>query len=365
VLRITLEPAGDPVALERRWRALEAETDPGFFRSWTFLGCLAEERFLGARLLSVAQDGCDVALALLGRSRGRLWLNQTGHAAQDAVFIEHNGLLSSDREPGAISAALAHAARSCGAVVLSGVDDATLDAARQAGFLSDRLSRLAPYVDLRALRDVPYLQTLGAGTRAQIRRSQRLYGPELRLDRAATADQAQRWFGELVKLHQETWSRRDRPGAFADASSRRFHEALIARAWAVGEADLLRVTAGDRVVGLLYTFLRDGRVLSYQSGFDYDPTRPREKPGLVCHALAIQHYADQGARLYDLLAGADRYKLSLAQGRQTLHWATLHRPWSASGLLAKARSGVRRVRTALAKRPRPVSAATPTAQETP
>ncbi len=102
--------------------------------------------------------------------------------------------------------------------------------------------------------------------------------------------------------------------------------------------DLLRIAAGGQVVGLLYTFVQDGRVLSYQSGFAYNPGRPREKPGLVCHALAIEYYAGRGARIYDLLAGADRYKRSLAQGGETLHWATLYRRWSGSGALALAKA---------------------------
>ncbi len=349
MLQITLKPVGDLDALGSRWRALEARSDAGFFRSWTFLGCLAAERFGQARLLTVSQDGCDVSLALLGQRGGRLWLNQTGDPAQDSPFIEHNGLLTAQGEQYAISMALRHVARLGPALVLSGVDDETLAAADEAGWLSDGQSRNAPAVDLTSLGGVPYLQTLSAGARAQIRRSRRLYGPDLRLERAPTVADAQAWFDEMVRLHQTSWSRRGRPGAFALAATRRFHRTLIARAWPRGEADLLRVQAGNRVVGLLYTLQRDGHVLSYQSGFDYDRDRPREKPGLVCHALAIEHYATAGARLYDLLAGPERYKLTLAKGGTTLYWTTLHRAWSGAWLAVQARRGATRLMTALSR----------------
>ncbi len=350
MLRITLEPVGNLDALGQRWRALEADTDAGFFRSWTFLGCQAEDRFAGARLLAATQDGCDVALGLLGQAGGRFWLNQTGRPAQDGSFIEHNGLLAGPLNCGAVQAALGHAVRQGGTLVLAGVGDATLEAAGRVGWLSAVQSRLSPCVDLQKVGG-RYLGTLSANARAQIRRSMRLYGPGLALHRAGTVTQALEWFAEMVRLHQASWQRRGLPGAFGDAAMRRFHAALVSRAWPLGEADLLRIEAGGRVVGLLYTLLRDGRVLSYQSGFDYDLDRPREKPGLVCHTLAIEHYAARGARTYDFLAGADRYKLTLAPHGKMLHWATLHRPWSAAGLLALGRRAASKAKALIVTRP--------------
>ncbi len=332
--RASLDPIDSFTDLASRWQALERRAGCGFFTSWTFLGCQVADRFSNARLLSLTQDGHDVALALLGYRGGRLWLNQTGAAGQDAVFIEHNGLLAARDEPGT-GAALRKACGTAG-LVLSGVNDATLHAARSAGWCHVSQSRWAPRVELRAL-DRPYLDTLSANTRAQIRRSMRMYGPDLALSRASTPDAARDAFCEMVTLHQAAWRRRGKSGAFADAETRAFHLALIARAWPKEEADLLRVTAGGRHVGTLYMLIRDGVVHSYQSGFA-PSSSPQEKPGLVCHALAIAHYAANGARIYDLLAGADRYKLSLAEDGEMLHWGTLDRAWSVAGASKKASS---------------------------
>ena len=332
--RATLDPIDSVTDLASRWQALEQRAGCGFFTSWTFLGCQVADRFRNAQLLSLTQDGHDVALALLGCRSGRLWLNQTGSPSQDSVFIEHNGLLASRDEPGTATALR----KACGTagLVLSGVTEATLQAAQTAGWLHVAQSRWAPRVDLDAL-DRPYLDTLSGNTRAQIRRSMRIYGPDLELSRASTPDAARDDFCEMVALHQAAWRRRGKAGAFADAETRAFHLALIARAWPKRQADLLRVTAGGRHVGTLYTLIRDGVVHSYQSGFAAGAS-PQEKPGLVCHALAIAHYAANGARTYDLLAGADRYKLSLAQNGEMLHWGTLDRAWSPRGLSKKASS---------------------------
>ena len=322
VERITLEPIGDPTVLGQRWRALEAESDGGFFRSWAFLGCDAERRLAGASLLS-----------------------ETGVPAMDAVFIEHNGLLVRRGARNPTAAALRHVLRGK-PVMLSGVDDATLLAAKEAGWLVLQQSRFAPCVALHALT-APYLDTLSANARAQIRRSRRAYGFSLRLSRAETVPQALCWFDELVQLHQTSWTRRGKPGAFASGQMRDFHRALIARAWDASAVDLLRVDANGQTVGVLYQFVHDGRILSYQSGFAYNPDRAREKPGLVCHTLAIEHYCARGARFYDLLAGADRYKLTLANGGEFLHWARLHRrfsPRGAAGILkTKARTWLDRM----------------------
>ncbi len=347
VHRITLQSTGDMDDLARRWRALELHAagsgQPGsFFLSWTFLGCLAAERFGRARLLAVTQDGVDVALALLGSAGRTRFLNETGVAAWDSVFMEHNGLLHVPEAGASLPAAL-RMAGGRGRLVLSGIDDATLAAARGAGWVHVRQSRLAPCVDLQGLQGA-YLESLSGNARAQIRRSMRLYGPALRLSRAETAAQAHDLLDEMVAVHQAAWRARGRPGAFGERHMVAFHRALVARAWPSGGVDLLRITAGPRHVGTLYNFIQGGRVSSYQSGFVYAEDA-REKPGLVSHTLAIEHYARAGARVYDLLAGAERYKLTLASGGQTLHWAELHAPWSAgrifTGLAAMARRAMR------------------------
>ena len=53
VLEVGLAPAGDLAGVETLWRGLEARAAAPFFRSWTWVGCLAAERFPDPYLLRV------------------------------------------------------------------------------------------------------------------------------------------------------------------------------------------------------------------------------------------------------------------------------------------------------------------------
>ena len=319
---ITLQPVADVAALGEIWRALEQRADLSFFQSWTWTGCLAARRFPDPVLLRATSGGADVALALFNRRRGRLLLGETGEADRDAVFIEHNGILAA-REAGADLRARCLRPIDGRRLVLSGVDDEHLGLLRDLpGTALVRRTREAPYIDYAALPAGPFAASLSPNTRYQIGRSDRRYaarGP-LRIQRAASVAEARAFLTALAALHQRHWERRGSPGAFANPAFTRFHHALIARAMPARETDLLRIEAGEAVIGYLYNFIHRGRVHAYQSGFDYDAAQPHEKPGLTCHHLAIELYRREGMARYDFLAGEDRYKTSLANASATLHW---------------------------------------------
>ena len=359
MVQITLSRPSDLAGVAERWQSLEARAEPSFFQSWAWVGCLAEERFADPVLLSAEEDGRTVALALFNRSRRpfapeTLHLGESGAGVLDSVFVEHNGpLLERGREallPELLRAAMhAPIAQATGApgqeaggrrLVLSGVGAAQLRAAL-AGHDGDRVcllqTRPAPFVDLAALRraGTGFLAGLSANTRYQLRRSARRYagsGP-LVVQRPAGLEEARAFLDGLAALHQATWRRRGLPGMFAAPAFLRFHRTLLARTLPRGELDLLRVAAGERVIGYLYNFRFRGRVLAYQSGFDYAGAGPHEKPGMTCHHLAIEACAAEGVERYDFLAGADRYKLSLASGSVPLHWLEIAPRWSVNGLL--------------------------------
>jgi len=334
VLDITLTAVADPGDVARRWQALEAGAAPGPFRAWDFVGCQAAARFTAPSLLAVREDGRDVALALLNRAGKRLYLQEAGDPAWDALFIEHNGLLIRHGAEHVLAPALRTLAAAA-PVVLAGVDDAHFAAASQAGVINRHQPRFAPAVDLAALRGA-YLETLSANARAQIRRAMRLAGPGLAIHRAPDRATARAYFDELVTLHQAAWEARGKPGAFADARLLGFHTALIG---AGAVAELLRVTANGRTLGVLYMLRQGGHACCYQTGFA-PAADTREKPGMVCHALAIELYRCGGASKYDLLAGQARYKTTLAPaGGQMLHWFTLY---PAGALGARARNVLER-----------------------
>jgi CelD/BcsL family acetyltransferase involved in cellulose biosynthesis len=337
---ITLSRVTDWEALGELWRDLEARSDCSFFQSWTWTGCLAAQRFTDPIVVQATQDDRLVAMGLFNRRRtwiGRevLWLGETGQAVHDAVFIEWNGLLTERGIPAKVLGDCLRAA--CvmpidgerlllrRRVMLSGVDASTIEVGRWARIaLFVRRHIGAPFVDLAALRKAgrPYLAALSANARYQLRRSDRRYEP-LTINRAQSCEQALDFLDQLVVLHQATWQRRGCAGAFGSQYFMRFHKALIERGFEQGEIAVLRICARSQTVGLLYNFEWRGRVMAYQSGFDYAGAGPHQKPGLTCHHQAIEDALCRGMDCYDFLAGEDRYKRSLATSKATLCWAEL------------------------------------------
>lgn len=341
----------DPAVLESRWRALEAEADGSFFQSWTWVGCLAAERFADPVLLAATEGGRTVGLALFNRTRTALgghalWLGESGDSAWDAIYVEHNGILLA-RGHEALAAACLRAAHRGGLdgaagprrVMLSGLGAAQAAAAEVAGgALRVRLASPAPYAELQ--HPGGFLGGLSRNTRYQLRRSARHYEAHgtLQLERAATEADGLAFLDALMRLHQTAWEARGQPGAFAAENVRRFHRALVGRGVERGQVDLLRISAGGRPVGYLYNFRHQGRVLAYQSGFDYAGADPHQKPGLTCHHQAIEWYRAAGVVAYDFLAGPDRYKASLANAAGELRWIELLPRWSARGMLERLRA---------------------------
>jgi CelD/BcsL family acetyltransferase involved in cellulose biosynthesis len=325
---IDFQRVADEAGLAARWRALEAESDGGFFRGWTYVGTLFRQ-MNAPYLLSV----------------WRFSLHETGMADWDRLYVEHNGLLLRRGSEALVPAALGEALRH-GSLILSGVDDLHKQAAMAAGLATVRSTQFAPALDLEALNGTgkPFLDTLSANARSQIRRAMRLYGPGLTVQRARCVEDALAFFQKLVALHQAAWRARGRAGAFAGQRIQDFHAALIRAGVPRGEVALLRVSAGERDIGFLYNFQHSGRVLSYQSGLATDADA-RLKPGLVCHALAIEQARADGFAVYDLLAGVQRYKLTLApHGGGAVHWTVVHRTGSLAARIETIRQFVQRQR---------------------
>ena len=348
MLRTTLSAPdlADP-GLQRRWRTLAAAAGAHVFLSWSWVACQAQERFADPLLIESHDGDALVGLALFNRKQRpcrTLYLNESGDPALDAIFTEHNGVLATPAWRGAVMAATLQAARTVASrVVLSGLDDDALLSVRAAGGVIGPLqTRAAPYAALDP-DGPPYRMGLSRNTRGQLQRSIRAYqaaGPIV-VERAATVEGALEWLACMLPLHIATWEARGIASGFSTEPVQRFHRALIARGVPGGEVDMLRITAGPRLIGYLLNLRSGGRVYAYQSGFDYPGAAAHEKPGLTCHHAAIEHARAAGAAEYDFLAGDARYKRSLGTGTRDLHWMTWQPAWSYQGLKALVRNRVR------------------------
>jgi CelD/BcsL family acetyltransferase involved in cellulose biosynthesis len=321
--------------LGARWRDLELRARLSFFQSWTWVGCLAAERFPDPILVEATEDGRTVALALFNRIRRRigpavLYLGESGSAELDCPYVEQNGVLAEmGREPELTERCL-RAVASRYDLVLSGIGDSVLAAVRRsAGLVRVVRSQPSPFVDLAGLRAAggDYLSRRSANTRQQIRRSDRFYQP-IDVEQADGVDAARTMLDEMAALHQATWTARGQSGSFARPFFRRFHRALIETATPRGEVALLKMSCHETVIGILYNFRFRGEMLAYQSGFAYQDGNVQAKPGLTCHHWAIRYAFDQGVDIYDFLAGEDRYKRSLSDGSHRQTWAAAGPFWS-------------------------------------
>lgn len=313
---------------------------PDWIDSWlAAFGAALQPRFV---VFNDAASATTVGMCLLAsrtERRGpfavrRLYLNTGGEDPADETVIEYNALLCREGWESEIAAALRkHLDRTAwDEFAANGMMEGPSIKALTSAAFPDRpasptkvqshyvdLARLGPSVDT-------YLARLSRNTREQIRRSWRIYGEQgpLAVEAAADLPEALAMLDELAQLHQDSWTARGKPGAFASKRFTAFHRDLIRRVFPKGGVQLLRIRAGSAVIGLLYNFVHARRVYSYQSGLRFSDDN-RLKPGLVAHVAAIRYCREAGLLEYDFLAGEDRYKHSLSTDARMLTWLVFER----------------------------------------
>jgi CelD/BcsL family acetyltransferase involved in cellulose biosynthesis len=349
VTEVRVSGVADFAELGHRWRELEQRADLSFFQSWTWVGCLAAERFPDPVLVEATEDGRTIALALFNRVRRRigpavLYLGENGSAELDCPYVEQNGVLAEAGREAELTGLCLRAVANRYDLVLSGVGDTALAAIRRSAALVRVVrSQPAPFVDLAALRAAggDYLTGRSANTRQQIRRSDRFYGP-IEVERAESVAAGHTMLAEMAALHQAAWTAKGQPGSFARPFFGRFHRELIASGMPRREIALLKVSCHGTVIGILYNFHFRGGMVAYQSGFAYSPAARQAKPGLTCHYHAICFALSQDLDIYDFLAGSDRYKRSLADAANGVVWGEAGPFWSPVQLFLSGAACVRR-----------------------
>jgi hypothetical protein len=354
------------------WQDLEGRAKPSFFLTWSWIGnwlaSLGDHARHG-KLLRASRGERVVGLAVVFEAPIRrrmlpigraLFVNETGLDEFDALYIEYNGLLTEKSNEAEVQQAML--GRACDAD--SGGRE--LQLRRVVALPSSPISvrpgmvpvrgdqQECSVVDLDKVRSRggDYLGLLSAGRRAHIRRCMRAYGNvgPLQLTIADDLPTALAFFDRLVDLHNRRWALRGRRSSFTSPFCLDFHKRTIADALHRGRVQLLRVSAGERELGYLYSFVHDGRVYFYQSGYDYNVLDSRFSPGLVTLVLAIQHNAGLGMRTFDFLAGDQTYKTSLGTDHAVMASWTFHRrSWLSmtEDLLRSSIGPARRLRNAM------------------
>lgn len=340
-LQVALERVGHLDALEHAWRHLEAAADGGPFLSWHWVSTWL--RLLPAHVqpwLFSARDGHDVvAFGLLvevaetgvKRMFGNcsLHLQETGDPELDEITIEYAGLLVRSGQEVRAYAALfdlvnerfpaLRALHASGSIHGHWISDALPEAFSAYDLHADQ----SCYADLEHVRAMggDYLKALSKSTRAGLRRTERSYASLGALDIAVAEDpeQALAWFEGLRELHTRYWQAKGEGGSFASAFFGDFHRELVRDGTASGFTQVMRITAGDQIVGYLYHLVWNGHVYFYSSGFDYGLAVAENRPGYLAQLLAIRRYVALGMRAYDFMAGESRYKRMMSTHARPMH----------------------------------------------
>ncbi len=313
------------------WTSLLAKCPHTYYLSWAWIGneikCLPRDSDMHL-IAGFCSDQPVIAFFVGLRTTTRhkflkfrkLSINETGDPYFDSTWIEYNAILI---DP-AITISLKHLLdllpikwdefimTRCSQIYQPNLQ---LDGSMGKNYNLNVKDMRSYYVNLDKVRrnNYDYLALISSKKRYQIRRSIKEYEKmgQLRLSIAENVEDAIKIFIELRQLHQKAWRDRGFPGSFSNEYFDRFHKNLITSRFKHGEIQIMKVTAGEHTLGCLYGFTYNGQFLGTLSGLNYLPGY-LYSPGLICHYLAIIHYARMGLSCYDFLEGDDNYKRSLS-----------------------------------------------------
>jgi CelD/BcsL family acetyltransferase involved in cellulose biosynthesis len=170
-----------------------------------------------------------------------------------------------------------------------------------------------------------YLKRISSGARGEARKLLRqVTRAGMTFEIARTAEEALRYFDELVELHTSRWASVGKAGCFGPRH-RAFHRALIATLVPTRNAVLSRLSFEGRTYAVTYGHLAGRNYYCYQRGVRID-TRPVRSPGTATLLLLMDHLASDGTLSYDHLAGANSFKQRFATGERPLAGMRLARP---------------------------------------
>ena len=351
---VRLESLPDTGVLRDAWLEVEAKSHCSFFTSWAWIGpwlaLICQPRH--ARMVSVHLGTRLVALGVFtvrrrffGMGPMHLRLHETGDKVLDNLTIEYNGLVcEAGHERQSLAAVVDHFARNDSrwlTLYLPGmeVDRVPFDLIRTIGLDSRTKKYAACYVDLSALRDgkQDYMATvLSSKARGAIRRTARKLAQQhgdLVVSVAASKEQRLAYFHAMAALHETHWTgESDDHGAFNDPRILRFHERLVLESNDGEGPQLIRLSAGEEVIGYVYSLVWRGTVYFYQAGIDYQRFGTYGSPGLLLLVHAIEQSLGDGHDRFELMAGDAAYKHTLAMAQNKMVWLSLDRPGWASRL---------------------------------
>jgi CelD/BcsL family acetyltransferase involved in cellulose biosynthesis len=184
----------------------------------------------------------------------------------------------------------------------------------------------APAADLTGGFEA-YLGRISSNSRWRARRLLReVESAGAAFDLAADEATSDRFFDDMIALHQERWEAIGKPGCFASKRFTELHRTLH-RLWVPrGEAVLGRLSKDGEALAVVSGYIVGDKLDFYVMGTRIDEESPVKSPGLAAHVLLMAHVSERGITTYDFLSGTQRYKQQLATEERALLRLTVNRP---------------------------------------
>ena len=240
------------------------------------------------------------------------YLNQTGIPKQDQVWIEHNDIMCTKEDR-----------TDCLNALFNFLDNLVTDKLYVSMALEDKWKQESSST-CRKYHSIPIkgYRTYLAGenlegcfsknTREQTRRSNRLLLEtcgDLSI-KEASKDEARDYFNLLGQYHVKRWGQTPEGSGFNNPFFLAHHTHLIN--YFFDDVSLVKVTAGNTVLGYSYNIAFKDNIYFYCSGINYAFQNKKIKPGYSMHFLLMQFYRNKGFQWYDFLGGESQYKKSLS-----------------------------------------------------
>lgn len=327
--------------IKSEWQKLVTVNNQlSFFHSWEWLETWLHVYKPELLVVSAEHGGETVALGLFGKSSEtrhhlvrahQLRLFQTGNQQKDQIWVEYNDFLChpdhlEDASNACLKALLSLDFR-CDEVVISMIPESRAESLSRT-FKYARIFQPVPTytTNLRQLGDnsESYVHSLSRNTRYQInlsiRKYENLYGP-LKLSFANDVAQVLQFWEEAGKLHAERWH----DSGFNNPEFVSFHKEFMVNNLDSGMIDVVKITAGNHLIAIIYNIIYRQNVYFYLQGLRYE-TDGKLKSGLTAHSLLIEHYLQQGLRSYNFMGGYSQYKKQLSEAAGNLVIIKIQKP---------------------------------------
>ena len=338
---IDISPLSDLTQLKSTWLKLEAKNNGlSFFHSWEWIETWLHTYNPEVLLVSAQYEGKTVALGLFGKSQeirhhivksNQIRLFQTGDQQEDQIWVEFNDFLCHPDHREEASKACLNTLLSdkyrFDEVVISMILKSRAESLLQ-NFNHTRISLSAPAyktnLQLLSANKGRYLDSLSRNTRYQINHSKKkydtLYGT-LKLSFAKNITQAFQYWNEAGELHIKRWH----DSGFHNPKFVSFHKEYMMKNFDSGLIDVVKITAGNHLVAIIYNIIYKQNVYFYLQGLQYE-TDGKLKPGLIAHSMLIEHYLQQGMNSYEFMGGYSQYKKQLSLAAEDLLIIKIQKP---------------------------------------